>query len=508
MPQQFTIGLRGLLKPEVDKRASRQVQKDVEKDLAEVEELQPELDTSKMEKSLQDFDMGGTLSGDAGGGRRRRGGGGGASAAAAGGGLAGKAGGGLAKIALGGAVAIGMLGALNKIKNLTMASSPALQSTSNMFGEAMKLFFRPFGDFLSAQLRPFAKEGLKMAKNFNQSVGENGLAVAVTEGFTGIDFSDAGLFESFGTGFGAGGGAVAGGLAGAKAGGMLGAALGSVIPGAGTAAGGAVGAILGAIVGAISGSALGARIGGFLGEKIDEIEWGKFLPDISVDSVIGAIGWPEIAAAAVLGPIGWPSIGANILLEASDWPSIDVGSLLSKPNWPVIGATALLGPIGWPTLTAFNIVGAINWPTISAEGIIDAVTGGGSTSRPPSNGGTDPGGGGGGGDPWWWPFASGGIVTGPTRGLIGEAGPEAVIPLDRMSEFVGQDQRQIRTRGGSRDRGASGEDIQRLERKFDQLIREVRNLGGDVILQVDKRTLGLASTESTAEFQSSREVLK
>ena len=33
------------------------------------------------------------------------------------------------------------------------------------------------------------------------------------------------------------------------------------------------------------------------------------------------------------------------------------------------------------------------------------------------------------------PFASGGIVTGPTPALIGEAGPEAVIPLDRLSSM-------------------------------------------------------------------------
>lgn len=30
------------------------------------------------------------------------------------------------------------------------------------------------------------------------------------------------------------------------------------------------------------------------------------------------------------------------------------------------------------------------------------------------------------------PFANGGIVTGPTLGLVGEAGPEAIIPLDRL----------------------------------------------------------------------------
>lgn len=37
-------------------------------------------------------------------------------------------------------------------------------------------------------------------------------------------------------------------------------------------------------------------------------------------------------------------------------------------------------------------------------------------------------------------MATGGIVTGPTPALVGEAGPEAVIPLDRLEEVMG-DQR-------------------------------------------------------------------
>jgi hypothetical protein len=36
-------------------------------------------------------------------------------------------------------------------------------------------------------------------------------------------------------------------------------------------------------------------------------------------------------------------------------------------------------------------------------------------------------------------LADGGIVTGPTLALIGEAGPEAVIPLDRMGSMGGGD---------------------------------------------------------------------
>lgn len=36
------------------------------------------------------------------------------------------------------------------------------------------------------------------------------------------------------------------------------------------------------------------------------------------------------------------------------------------------------------------------------------------------------------------PFmADGGIVTGPTTAVIGEAGPEAVIPLDQLGRFGG-----------------------------------------------------------------------
>jgi phage-related minor tail protein len=34
-------------------------------------------------------------------------------------------------------------------------------------------------------------------------------------------------------------------------------------------------------------------------------------------------------------------------------------------------------------------------------------------------------------------FADGGVVNSPTLGIIGESGPEAVIPLDRMGDMGG-----------------------------------------------------------------------
>lgn len=47
-------------------------------------------------------------------------------------------------------------------------------------------------------------------------------------------------------------------------------------------------------------------------------------------------------------------------------------------------------------------------------------------------------------------FAEGGIVTGPTLGLVGEAGPEVIFPLDRLNQFVKS------TRGGASEMTIKG----------------------------------------------------
>jgi len=53
------------------------------------------------------------------------------------------------------------------------------------------------------------------------------------------------------------------------------------------------------------------------------------------------------------------------------------------------------------------------------------------------------------------PFAVGGIVTGPTLGLIGEAGPEVVFPLNRLNRFLkesGGGQKEVKVTGIIRGR--------------------------------------------------------
>ena len=52
-------------------------------------------------------------------------------------------------------------------------------------------------------------------------------------------------------------------------------------------------------------------------------------------------------------------------------------------------------------------------------------------------------------------FATGGIVTGPTVGLVGEAGPEAIIPLNKLDKMVGgaAAAREVRVVGTLKARG-------------------------------------------------------
>jgi hypothetical protein len=76
-------------------------------------------------------------------------------------------------IAIAGGIGAGLLTQMS-------AASGRLQATLGMFGTAMDLFFKPFGDFLGNALRPMAKDLISFAKEFNDIAESEGLAVAVT----------------------------------------------------------------------------------------------------------------------------------------------------------------------------------------------------------------------------------------------------------------------------------------------------------------------------------------
>lgn len=68
-------------------------------------------------------------------------------------------------------------------------------------------------------------------------------------------------------------------------------------------------------------------------------------------------------------------------------------------------------------------------------------------------------------------FAQGGIVTSRTVGVFGEAGPEAVMPLDRLSEFIDTSRREVRVTGVVK---GSGKDLSVVLSNYERT-RNVKN---------------------------------
>jgi hypothetical protein len=67
-------------------------------------------------------------------------------------------------------------------------------------------------------------------------------------------------------------------------------------------------------------------------------------------------------------------------------------------------------------------------------------------------------------------MALGGIVTGPTAALIGEAGPEAVIPLSKFDSLAGGNTYNITVNSGLGSNGAQiGQEIVSLIKKYERV---------------------------------------
>jgi hypothetical protein len=65
-------------------------------------------------------------------------------------------------------------------------------------------------------------------------------------------------------------------------------------------------------------------------------------------------------------------------------------------------------------------------------------------------------------------FANGGIVTSPVMGMVGEAGSEAIIPLDRLGEFGGQTINITINAGIGTDAAAVGDEIVNVLQRYNR----------------------------------------
>jgi len=106
-------------------------------------------------------------------------------------------------------------------------------------------------------------------------------------------------------------------------------------------------------------------------------------------------------------------------------------------------------------------------------------------------------------------FASGGVVTKPTRAIIGEGTEsEAVMPLSRLEGMLDRE----RGRGSASRTGSQIErvevDTKSLEDKLDKMNRMLRALGGDTSVQVGGETIVRKSRKADDRYVNAREVTK
>lgn len=141
-----------------------------------------------------------------------------------------------------------------------------------------------------------------------------------------------------------------------------------------------------------------------VGTEINEvIERGKRLTGLSVlKDVFGGIS-DEIIRTAKAGETSFARLGAAALRAAAD---VVRAKLIEAVVAYAADAFKKLGIFGvFLAAAAGGVVGAIFTKLVTSVGV-------------PA-------------------FAEGGIVTGPTVGLVGEAGPEAIIPLRKFDQVVG-----------------------------------------------------------------------
>jgi hypothetical protein len=234
----------------------------------------------------------------------------------------------------------------------------------------------------------------------------------------------------------------------------------------------------------------GKALGDFVTGLGDFLEWYTENPDIFSNIVAGftaitvAAGLFSIALSA--NPVGvfifaLVALGTAITALALNWD--DVTAKMSR-DWTDFGfgvvegaqtianavidfINVLLGPINGLIDVLNGLFGLdinrlaldkVNWyndlavQELQSQGIKYGYTGG---SVPTGKSGMPR-------------FAEGGIVTAPTVGLIGEAGPEAIIPLDRLGKMGGNTTYSINVQAGVGDPQAIGQQIVTYIKKFER----------------------------------------
>jgi hypothetical protein len=232
-------------------------------------------------------------------------------------------------IALAGGVGLGILSQLQQ-------ASGALQTTTNLFGTAMNLFFRPFGNFLGRTLRPFALGTLQMAQDFADLASDEGLMVAVAS----LPFE---IGEEIG------------------------------------------GAFSGALEDLMGGEAdigdfltIGGTIGG--ATLLGKFTYGT----LTGSGLLGGFSFGSVTGAALLSKLTFGTVTANAFLGAMTFNEITSGDLTGAMlSGGITGATLAATVFGGVSISSGLIVGTVfGGAAVTGAEILDTVFGGGLEALP------------------------------------------------------------------------------------------------------------------------------
>lgn len=420
---------------------------------------------------------------------------------------------GLLKVALGGALAVGILKGVQKLAD----ASPMMARTVEILSSAMALFFRPFGDFLGRLLEPVATWMLDMAVRFNELAEDEGLAIAVVA-ITGEALEDIGEFVF---------NAIADmmediPLVGEPISEYLESVESSEVLIAVGLASLLIGAKLTALVTKVAASALITAVK--LTALVGKVAVSKLLSAVSIAGLLKAVKLTalvlKVGAAALIGAVSAKAILTAVAIAALIIGGIYLWNYIEGPLrdvWHWI-ETPVRSVWDWIETPVRSI-----WDWISfgggSDGGTDSPGPGPGPDHPPegweppdhdwdeTEGGEEPP-----GPPDGAPgnlggrrnLARGGIVRSPTDIRAGEAGPEAILPIDDLLDAIAGDD-------GGRERmqpqraSRTGEEVQSALKAIE---RALRDLDQEVRLVMGTKEVAQASTDGKRRYIDRTKVTK
>jgi len=298
------------------------------------------------------------------------------------------------------------IGLLKKITSVLTEASPLLGGTLKLIYKSLLLWLRPIGDMLATILMPIAKFFALWGRAISKMYAEK-YAEYVRGGMSPIAASIKAATESFIEG-------------------LVGLFTGSIGDiDIGTNIQTIIGSIVNSFIEAVKDPAVMTDLLLIGGAILTAVGVGLVAAAATFQLAMAAVAW-AISAAAKIGMVSGAAVGAFAGMGVSIAGTIGAAAALGLAALPALIAGAVAVAVLMIQDQIMEALGKIavefESPLIPTGPPVKTYEGGGMRALWPWEEGFK----------WPWEMAEGGVVTSPTFAMIGEAGPEAVIPLDKL----------------------------------------------------------------------------